>query len=143
MKLMLQNTYNGLIPMYDNDYDERKKLKIGEVYEAQIKLIRNYEFHKKYFALINCAWSLQSEQRQKQFKNVNLFRKSIELSAGHCELVYSHKLREFIEVPKSIAFDKVDEAEFQEIYKSVRNVIDMVFCKNITIEDFEKHLINF
>jgi hypothetical protein len=56
MKLFLQNTTHGLIPCYDADYDEKKKLKAGKVYKVEIKLARNYDFHKKYFALINCAW---------------------------------------------------------------------------------------
>ena len=52
MKLLLKNTASGLVPIYDDDFDEKKKLKIGQVYEVSIKLVRNYEFHKKYFALI-------------------------------------------------------------------------------------------
>ena len=143
MKIDLKCTYNGLIPMYDEDLEEKKKLKIGEIYQAEIKLVRNIDFHKKYFALLNCAWSLQSEARQIKFKTFELFRKSVQLAAGHCEVIYSHSHKDFIEIPKSISFEKVDNAEFEEIYKSVRNVIDTVFCKGISIEDFEKHLSNF
>ena len=143
MKLRVQNTSHGLVPLYDIDFLEKKKLKIGEVYECSIKLFRNYEFHKKYFSLINCAWELQSEARQNKFKTIDLFRKAIELSSGHCELVYSHKHKDFIDMPKRISFDKVDNAEFEEIYKNVRYVIDTVFCSHITQEQFEKYLINY
>lgn len=52
MKLYLLNTREGLKPMYDEDYDEKKKLKIGEVYEAEIRQPRNLRFHRKYFALL-------------------------------------------------------------------------------------------
>lgn len=45
MKIYLQNTSMGLIPMADSDYDEKKRLKIGEVYEVSIKLARNYHFN--------------------------------------------------------------------------------------------------
>ena len=48
MKLLLLNTASGLKPMYDEDYEE-KKLKIGEVYQATIKTVRNYELHKNNF----------------------------------------------------------------------------------------------
>ncbi|GHT56798.1 hypothetical protein AGMMS49982_23820 [Bacteroidia bacterium] len=58
------NTAHGLIPCYDADYDEKKELKIGETFKAKITLARNYEFHKKYFALINCAWEYQNEAVQ-------------------------------------------------------------------------------
>lgn len=36
MKLNLLNTVQGLKPLYDDDFDEKKKLKIGEVYTAEI-----------------------------------------------------------------------------------------------------------
>ena len=45
MKLLLLNTTSGLKPMYDEDYEEKQKLKIGEVYQATIKTVRNYELH--------------------------------------------------------------------------------------------------
>jgi hypothetical protein len=59
---------SGLVPINDVSYDEKKKLKIGQVYEVIIKLVRNYEFHKKYFALINCAWEYLPEHKQEFFK---------------------------------------------------------------------------
>ena len=54
MDIYLLNTASGLKPCMDEDYEQKKKLKIGKVYKAKITLARNYEFHKKYFALINC-----------------------------------------------------------------------------------------
>ena len=33
MKLLLQNTSHGLIPLYDADYEEKKRLKIGEIHK--------------------------------------------------------------------------------------------------------------
>lgn len=55
MKIKLLNTSVGLKPLYDEDFEEKKKLKIGEVYEATIKRPRNLSFHRKYFGLINLA----------------------------------------------------------------------------------------
>ena len=37
MILLLKNTVEGLKPLYDDDYEEKRKLKIGEVYKADIK----------------------------------------------------------------------------------------------------------
>ena len=143
MKILLQNTSHGLIPLYDADYEEKKRLKIGEVQTCEIKTIRNIDLHRKYFALINCAWELQSDARKDKFKTVELFRKSLQLAAGYSELVYSHSLKDFIEMPKSISFEKLDNIAFEQLYKDVRHVIDTVFCSHISIEDFEKYLINF
>jgi len=144
MKIKLLNTVSGLKPLYDSDYDEKKKLKIGEVYEATIRLQRNLQFHRKYFGLINCAWEYQNERVIEHFKNnIELFRKTVEVAAGWCEPVFSIDRREWIEVPKSIAFDKMDNAEFTELYERVKDVLFKYFLKDISVEKFERNLINF
>lgn len=55
MKLQLLNTTRGLVPLYDEDFEEKKKLKLGTEYTAEIKVSRNSKFHRKYFALLNAA----------------------------------------------------------------------------------------
>lgn len=145
MKLSLLNTISGLKPLYDEDYDEKKKLKVGSTYIAEIKLVRNPDFHRKYFALLICAWEFQSEAvREKYFKeNIDSFRKTIQISAGYSETVYSVEKKEFIEIPKSISFEKMDEAEFQELYERVKDVLYKTFLKNISQEEFERSLMGF
>ena len=144
MKLFLQNTTRGLVPLYDADYDEKRKLKIGQVYSATIRLERNYEFHKKYFALIGCAWEFQNEKAQKHFKNnVENFRKTIEIASGHCDTVYNLKLKSWTDIPKSISFDKMDNSEFQELYERTKDVLFEVFLRSISKDEFLTSLANF
>ncbi len=144
MKLLLLNTTEGLKPCYDEDYDNKKKLKLGVVYQAEIKKARNVEFHRKYFKLINLSWEYQNEGVVKHFKNnVDLFRKTVEMSAGHCDTIYSITRSEWIETPKSISFDKMDEIEFQTLYENVKDVLFSVFLKKISEEEFMKNLVNF
>ena len=141
MKINLLNTSRGLVPMYDYDYDEKKKLRIGEVYCAEVRLQRNYEFLKKYFALINCAWEYLTEPQAEFYKNKEIFRKIIEVVAGHCEKWYSPELKKWVEIPKSISFDKMDNAEFQDLYSRVLDVI--IISLKIDREEFERNISNF
>lgn len=143
MKLFVKNTISGLVPCDDNDYEEKKKLKLGDVYQITISRPRNYEFHKKYFALINCAWECLSEKQTEFFKDINNFRKTMELAAGHSEMVYSINRKEFIEQVLSIAFDKMDNDQFQDLYNRVFDVILKYPLKNISQEDFINNLSNF
>lgn len=144
MELLLYNTPEGLKPCYDDDYDEKKKLKIGETYKAKITLARNVRFHRKYFALINLAWEYQNERTIAHFRNsVELFRKTVEIAAGHCEQVYSIERREWLEIPKSIAFDKMDEAAFSDLYERVKDVIFSTFLHNVDEEEFLHKLSGF
>lgn len=144
MQLYCQNTSRGLVPLYDDDFDKKRTLKVGETYRVEVRKPRNYRFHKKYFALINCAWEYQSEKRRWFFRNsIELFRKTVEISAGHCEQVYSISKKEWLEIPKSISFDKMDEETFSTLYERVKDVLYDVFLKDVNKEDFEKNLINF
>lgn len=144
MELYLLNTASGLRPCYDSDYDEKRKLKLGKIYKAKITLARNIDFHRKYFALINCAWSYQNEKTTAHFKeSVECFRKTVEIAAGHCDTAYSISRKEWIEIPKSIAFDKMDEAEFMDLYERVKDVLFSVFLRGISEYDFMRNLSNF
>lgn len=144
MKLLLLNTREGLKPMYDEDYDEKKKLKIGEIYDAEIKLPRNLRFHRKYFGLLRCAWEYLNEKQQDFFKNnLEVFRKSLEVTAGWCEPLYDLETQEWHHAPKSISFEKMKEDEFSILYNNVRDILFKIILPNISKEEFERNLVNF
>ena len=144
MILYCTNTAQGLKPNYDADFDEKKKLKIGDVYKVEVRKARNVLLHRKYFALINCAWNYLNEKQTAFFKeSIELFRKTVEISAGHCDMIYSIQRKEWIEQAKSISFEKMSEFEFRELYEAVKRVLFDVFLKHITVEEFERNLINF
>mgnify|MGYP002520424615 CR=1 FL=1 len=144
MELNLLNTAGGLVPCDDNDYEEKRKLKVGQIYKATIKLNRNYRLHRKYFALINYAWAYQNERQTTFFKgSVEIFRKTMEMAAGHCERVYSIEHKEWRDIPKSIAFDKMDEAEFRDLYERVKDVLFATALRGVNEEEFLDALANF
>ena len=140
MKLMVINTPRGLVPYGDDDYEEKKKLKIGETYSVEIKVVRNLDFHRKYFSLISYSWEFLNEQETANFKTKENFRKYLEISAGHCEVIYHPRLQEFVEVPKSISFSKMDNAAFNQLYDRVKDVILTIIGNRVSKEEFE-HLI--
>lgn len=144
MEIYLLNTADGLKPCSDEDYGKKLRLKTGRIYKARITLARNYEFHKKYFALIHCAWEYQDERTVAHFHHsVDCFRKTVEIAAGHCEPVYNIARREWTEMPKSVAFDKMDEAAFQDLYERVKDVLFGVFLRGVSEEEFTRNLQNF
>lgn len=143
MKLYLQNTSRGLVPCEDGDYELKKKLKLGEIYLADIKIPRNYDFLRKYFALLDCAWEYLTEKQQEFIKSKECFRSTLQIAAGYGKPYYSFKRKEWLEESKSIAFDSMPEEEFSQLYESVKNVLFATFLRNISQEEFEKNLINF
>lgn len=143
MRFFVLNTPHGLVPLYDEDHDEKKKLKVGVVYSADIKVPRNYQFHKKFFALINAGYSLLPEKTQQGFRTAEGFRQYLTVAAGYYDTYYSPKRQEFVEIPKSISFSSMDEAEFSVLYERMKDVIYGVLGEKVTEEVFEKVLANF
>lgn len=143
MKIYLFNTIDGFRVCQDQDYEEKRKLKLGVIYEADIRLVRNYEFHKKYYKLISVAWEYLTEKQQEFIKTKEQFRKTLQIAAGWCETYYSIKRKEWVEESKSIAFDSMSADEFETLYNSVKDVLFATFLRNISQEEFMKNLINF
>lgn len=143
MKLLVINTPRGLVPLGDDDYEQKRKLKLGETYSVEVKVVRNVDFHRKYFALIAYAWEFLNEQEAERFKDKENFRKYIEIAAGHCDVIFHPRLQEFVEIPKSIAFAKMDNTAFSDLYGRVKDVIFSIIGDRVTQEEFERLLIDF
>ena len=144
MKLNLVVTNEGFRCATDDDYEKKRTLRRGTVVECTIKEYRNYQFHKLYFSLINLSWEYLTEAQRGFFhESVEAFRKTVEIAAGHYEPVYNVYRNEWFEVPKSIAFDKLTEAEFHELYEKVKTVIFQTFIPNVSRDEFEYAIKDF
>lgn len=143
MKIYLKNTASGLIPCTDDDYEAKRSLKIGEIYSAEIREERNYQFLRKYYALINCAWAFLTEKQKTFIQSKEGFRKTLQIAAGYSDVYYSIARREWVEESKSIAFDNMAESEFSGLYEGVKLVLFSTFLKDVDERTFTKELINF
>lgn len=145
MKINLVRQHdNTFIAATEDDLDKLKKVKIGDVVSADIKIYRNYMFHRKFFALINCAWGALKESQRSFFKySVEGFRHTVILAAGFYNTIYDEGLGRWIKVPKSIAFDKMSEEEFDRLYDSVKDVLLHTFLNHLTEKIFIDQLAGF
>lgn len=134
MKIYLQNTVHGLIPLYGSDFDEKRKLKLGETYEAEIKRPRNLEFHKKLMALFNLGC-----ENSKMDLPFDVYRKIMTVRAGYFK-AYQTDQGLYYE-PDSLSFASMSQDTFDELYGRVLDVI----IKDIgsTSEEIEKALVDF
>lgn len=112
-KIFCKNTPQGFIPVYDSDWELKKKLKEDEVYSLDVKFERNYLFHKKFMALckIGCENSKYVEMP------FDAYRKYATIKAGYYN-IYSTPKGSFVEA-KSLAFDKMNQEEFEDLYSRV------------------------
>jgi len=143
MKLLLLNTPTGLKPCYDQDFDEKKRLKLGETYEAEIRLVRNIKLHNKAFALLYTAWAYLPGKVQDGFRSVEGFREYITVAAGFYHVYFNPRLKEFVEIPESWSFRSMDNAKFSEFYDRIKDVIWPLICNYVSEEEFNSNLREF
>ena len=143
MKFLVINTPHGLVPYGNDDYEEKKKLKDGATYSVEIKVARNLDFHRKYFAMVSYAWDFLNEAETATFRTKENFRKYLEISAGHCEVIYHPRLQEFVEIPKSISFGSMDNTEFDNLYQRVKDVVFSLIGGRVSEDEFERLVLDF
>lgn len=136
MKLRVINTPTGFVPETDDDFEVKRKLKIGNTYELTIREIRNPLFNRKFHAMIRIAWEYLPEAYLEKFGNIDNFRYMIEIKAGFCDMVYDPTSGRVIYRPKSTAFDKMNETDFEKVYNGVLNVILRDYLPNINNNEF-------
>lgn len=135
MKILCKKTISGFVPFGDSEFEKFKKFKHGDVYEVDIKMKRNYKFHKKFFALINLT-----HMNQDYIDSFEHFRSAVTIEAGFFEWV---KLLDGTEQKKakSISFSRMDQAEFEEVYNRVFDVCLKIL--GLKSEELEQEILAF
>ncbi len=134
MKIWLRNTISGLMPIYPSDWDEKRKLRLGQDYECEIRNPRNILFHKKFFSMLNVG-----HENTKMDMPFETYRKYVTMKAGYFK-TYSTPRGTFYDA-ESIAFSSMSQDEFEDVYSRVLNVIiEDVGC---TSEEIEMQILSF
>ena len=128
-----------LQPEYRSDFDTIAKLKDNVVYKWSVKQERNYEFHKKFFALLNLAHQNLNDEDEQRYKNFDHFRAVLIMKAGFYEAIETDKGT--IYLPNSISFSSMDETKFNEVYNRVCDQVCLMI--DATKESIEKEILNF
>ena len=105
--------YNFLAAADDSSLEYIKKMKLGQAYSIEIKKERNYENHKRFFAMLNIAFDLTDGQ----FNTLHGFRKWLLMAAGYATPITGPDKRTYWDVD-SISFSSMDEIKFQEVFNA-------------------------
>jgi hypothetical protein len=123
----LRKLYNSFVPANQASADAMEAMKPNQEFKAEITQPRNYQFHKKFFSLIEAAYEawdgpVIEHKGELVRKNRDRFRKDITIMCGYYELVVNlkHELRK---EAKSISFAKMSQEEFEELYSTAIDVI--------------------
>lgn len=117
-KLWTKKTATGLIP-HDPTEEAFTKLKTGESFLIEIKRVRDPRHHRKFFALLKLVFENQDE-----LEMFDQFRQVFQMRCGLVDVVKTHKTTLYL--PKSIAFDKMDQTAFEELYNKALDQAELM-----------------
>jgi len=112
MQNAIQANYNG--PVFVPVMDDADKIPYGELM-ADIHKNRSPGNHKRFFAFIK-----QSFDMQDFYDEPEVWRKVIQMKAGFFDEVVTEKGK-VLYFPQSIAWDRLDEIEFKDLFNRVIN----------------------
>jgi hypothetical protein len=141
--VLMKSSSDVLIPYDEGAAEFVRKMKTGELAHADYKRVRNYKFHKKYFALIKFAFDQWEPKDNLQYlgqpvlKNIKRFRKDVAILCGFFETTVNLKGEIRLEA-KSISFSQMDEIEFEELYQATISVVLARILKNYSRADLER-----
>lgn len=143
MHLSLMKTPLGsLIPATDEDVESVGKLRAGAVIHADFRLMRNIQFHRKFYAMLRLgfdSWEPATAEHRglPVQKNFERFRKDVTIAAGFYEPVVALNGEVRAEA-HSISFGSMDEAEFERVYSAVADVLLQRVLKTYTRADLDR-----
>ena len=111
---------------------------VGQEVEARLYKAVNPKFRRKFFALLKVAFDMADFQVNGEPGNMEQFRGYVTVGAGYCEY-YKHG-DGFIAVPKSIAWAKMDDLVFANLY---RDAMQFICGKWVLDEDQINQIVGF
>lgn len=142
MKLFVFKSGSKLVPATSEDKDKIGKLPKAEPFQIKYVEVRNVRHHRKYFAFIKAVYENLPEKFDRNWPDVDSFRRSMQMYAGYYDETISLKGETHLQ-PKSIAFDKLDETAFSELHSKVKNVLGKHILPEMDMEVFEREIEQF
>lgn len=129
MDIFLTKALSGLVGADEEAKEAMKRWKVGETLKCSVKKPRDYRNHKRYFALLNLTF-----ENQERYTSFEHFRKAVQIAAGHVDELVTLE-GEIVLIPKSIAYDALDEMEFSKVFGET-----MTVCAKI-LGELELHVL--
>jgi hypothetical protein len=125
--LLIKHKEGFLYPSDEHEGEKLKRFKVGAVIRCDVAQMRNYLFHRKFFALLNVGFdAFTPEMTEYQGwavqKDIDSFREEVIIAAGF--YVVTATIKGTVRLrPKSIKFSRMDQATFERLYSQVANVL--------------------
>lgn len=144
MDIFCKVTAHGLVPLYDSDYELKKRLRVGSVVKCKVSNPRNYEHHKKFFALVRLTFDNLPANLAEYFKvhNEEDMLRRFKRDLGYFKTNLNERGEKEIEY-QSISFSAMEQHEFERFYNQCIDLVLYKYLKGIDKEDLITEIANF
>ena len=130
----MRKNLNSLCPIDGRSEEVFRKIKHGDDVLVEIKRPRNIKHHRKFFVLINLVF-----ENQDRYASVEQLLAAIKIALGHCEtLILADGTVNYL--PKSIAFHKMDQTQFEEFFNRCCDLIAKHFLPGVTSDNLRREV---
>lgn len=132
-----------LVPADEATRETVSKWKLGQGVRVKATKIRDLTRHRRFFAMLGVgfdAWEptgAPTYRGEAVSKNRERFRKDVLILAGHYEAVHNIKGEVRLEA-KSMAFDRMEQDEFEQVYSDVADVLLTKVLRTYTRDDLDR-----
>lgn len=137
MKALFQRVGNNLVPDNPHALETLKKIKDGDYVDVDIRRNRNPYHHRKLFALLGLIY-----ENQTHYGTIDELLTAFKFWIRHVDVVEiqegGHLVRH--EYPKSIAWDKMDQTEFEQFYNSLVEFVTTSVIPGLDDEQLETEI---
>lgn len=145
---LIKNIGGSLTPASEMDEDKLKKIKNGTQMTVDIKVPRNYLFHKKVFAFFTfcfehwCANKTHWENLDTP-DQFDAFRKELTKLAGFTVTTYTLDGKGFNVEAKSLSFNSMSQDEFEACYSALINAAIKTVFNGVNDHEINNRLLSF
>jgi hypothetical protein len=126
MQIKIARKGNYFAPAEQADLDKLQELSEGDMQVATLTKPRNPMWHRQYFAIIRTVF-----ENQEFFNELYDLRKFLEMAAGYYYKAYmpDRSTGEIKQLfwPQSIAYENMDQVEFQRLFGKVLKQVEANF----------------
>lgn len=144
MDIFCKVTPYGLVPLYDSDLDMKRRLRVGSVVRCRVSNPRNYEFHKKFFALVRLTFDNLPSRLAEFWKihNEEDMLRRFKRDLGYYTTTYNERDEREVEY-HSISFSAMEQHEFERFYNQCIDLVLAKYIRGLDKQDLITEIENF
>ena len=134
--VLMKRTLSGLAPDDDAARDVLRRVPVGDVVRVDVQRPRSHKNLRRWWALMNLI-----AQNSDTVKSPEQAHDLVKILAGHCTHIISKSTGEIYQVADSIAFGRLSEDEFQDVWRRAVRAVTEHILPGITDDEIEAEIL--